>query len=115
MYSAARGFAGQGIPEGAYTSTIYGLIRDRRFKEAINILSAELPSNPKSRAALSLLAYCYYNIGDFVSAAGRFRRPSPLSFPLPSFCCRVFFFFVAPTISARALAATRNSSSTTRT
>lgn len=74
MYSAARGFAGQGIPEGAYTSTIYGLIRDRRFKEAINILTAELPSNPKSRAALSLLAYCYYNIGDFVSAAGSYEE-----------------------------------------
>ena len=37
-----------------YTQCVYTLIRDRKYREVISILNAELPSNPKSRAALSV-------------------------------------------------------------
>ena len=48
------------IKDGEYTSTIYTLIKEQRYIEAINILNYIYDSNPTSRAALSLLAYCYY-------------------------------------------------------
>ena len=48
------------IKDGEYTKTIYGMIKEQRYNEAINILSFIYDSNPSSRAALSLLAYCYY-------------------------------------------------------
>ena len=48
------------IKDGEYTSTIYGLIKEQRFNEAIAILTYIYDSNPSSRAALSLLAYCHY-------------------------------------------------------
>ena len=48
------------IKDGEYTSTIYGLIKEQRFNDAITILTFIYDSNPSSRAALSLLAYCHY-------------------------------------------------------
>lgn len=57
------------IPDGGRTSTIYGLIRDQQYSQAINILLHELQFHPTSRAALSLLAHCYYSQQDFLSAA----------------------------------------------
>lgn len=58
-----------GIPEGKATSTIYGLIREQKYGDAINLLNAELQNFPRSRAALSLLGYCYYYLQDFRAAA----------------------------------------------
>lgn len=55
--------------EGTYTATIYGLIRDEKYAEAARVLSMELQNFPRSRAALSLLAYCYYYMQDFRSSA----------------------------------------------
>ena len=48
------------IKDGEYTSTIYGLIKEQRFNDAITILTFIYDTNPSSRAALSLLAYCHY-------------------------------------------------------
>ena len=48
------------IKDGEYTSTIYTLIKEQRYIEAINILNYIYDTNPTSRAALSLLAYCYF-------------------------------------------------------
>ena len=48
------------IKDGEYTKTIYSMIKEQRYSEAVNILSFIYDSNPSSRAALSLLAYCYY-------------------------------------------------------
>ena len=56
------------ILSGQYTSTIYGAIRDEKYYEVIEILQMELQNFPNNRSALSLLGYCYYKIGDFVSA-----------------------------------------------
>lgn len=57
------------VKEGECTMTIYGLIKQQKFVDAIHILSAELEKHPKSRPALSLLGYSYYQIQDFPNAA----------------------------------------------
>lgn len=61
--------AGVQVKEGEYTTTIYGLIKNQKFHEAIQILSQELENHPKSRAALSLLGYCYFQVQSFDAAA----------------------------------------------
>ena len=50
------------MPDGQYTQTIYSLIRDQKYMEVISILTNELQFSPRNRAALSLLAYCYFYI-----------------------------------------------------
>lgn len=67
-------FERSGIPEGTYTETIYGLIKDQKYAECAHILSIERQSFPRSRAALSLLAYCQYQMQDFTSAASTYEQ-----------------------------------------
>lgn len=62
------------IPEGRYTHTLYSYIRDGRFSDVIKLLTSEIDSFPKSRAALSLLAYCHYQLQDYASAADRYEQ-----------------------------------------
>lgn len=62
------------VPEGQYTQTIYGMIREQKYGEVVPILSMELQSHPKSRAALSLLGFCYYNLQDFQSAVDCYEQ-----------------------------------------
>ena len=57
------------LPVGSYTSTVYTAIKEANYTEAIEILDVELQNFPRSRAALSLLGYCYFKIGDFPSAS----------------------------------------------
>ncbi|KAK2571979.1 Tetratricopeptide repeat protein 30A [Acropora cervicornis] len=52
---------GTQVKEGEYTTTIYGMIKNQKFHEAIKILSQE--------AALSLLGYCYFQVQSFDTAA----------------------------------------------
>lgn len=59
----------QSLPTGHYTSTIYTAIKEQRYQDAIEILQIELQNFPRSRAALSLLGYCYYRIGEFANAS----------------------------------------------
>lgn len=59
----------QRLGEGNKTQAIYSLIRDHKYHEAVRILSEEVASHPRSRAALSLLGYCYYSMQDFEQAA----------------------------------------------
>mmetsp|Transcript_18681 Transcript_18681/g.20313 ORF Transcript_18681/g.20313 Transcript_18681/m.20313 type:complete len:662 (+) Transcript_18681:98-2083(+) len=59
----------QTLPTGHYTSTIYTAIKEQRYQDAIDILQIEYQNFPRSRAALSLLGYCYYRINDFAQAA----------------------------------------------
>jgi len=54
---------------GEYTASVYGLLRDQKYGDAIRLLSVELQNFPRSRAALSLLGYSYYAVQDFRSAA----------------------------------------------
>ncbi|XP_075442900.1 intraflagellar transport protein 70A [Ascaphus truei] len=65
--------AGQ-IKDGEYTATIYRLIKDGRHGEAVQILSNELQKQYRSRAGLSLLGYCYYQMQDFINAADSYEQ-----------------------------------------
>eukprot|EP00794_Sanderia_malayensis_P009076 gene9076-10045_t len=69
---------GIAVKEGEYTSTIYGMIKTQKYAEAVQILSVQLESHPGSRAALSLLAYCYYGMQDFQNAAQCYEQLTKL-------------------------------------
>nr|XP_046270278.1 tetratricopeptide repeat protein 30A isoform X4 [Scatophagus argus] len=66
------------IKDGEYTATIYKLIKDGQYVEAIHILNGQLQKHTKSRAALSLLGYCYYHIQDFSSSAECYEQLTQL-------------------------------------
>jgi tetratricopeptide repeat protein 30 len=55
--------------EGKFTSTVYGLIRDQKYADAIKILTYQLQLFPRNRAALSLIGYCQYYMQDFLASA----------------------------------------------
>ena len=63
-----------GVAEGSFTATVYGLIRDQNYADAVLILTQELQNFPRSRAALSLLGYCYYYLQDFRSSAQAYEQ-----------------------------------------
>ncbi|KAM5280488.1 intraflagellar transport protein 70B-like [Ctenodactylus gundi] len=66
------------IPDGEFTTMVYRLIRDSRYAEVVQLLGAELQRSPKSRAGLSLLAYCYYRLQEFALAAECYEQLSQL-------------------------------------
>ncbi len=57
------------IPDGQMTTTIYTLISEGKLQDVILILEQQLETFPMNRAALSLLAYCYYYLQAFQDAA----------------------------------------------
>uniref|UniRef100_A0A667X8G5 Tetratricopeptide repeat protein 30 n=1 Tax=Myripristis murdjan TaxID=586833 RepID=A0A667X8G5_9TELE len=59
-------------------SLSFSKIKDCHYGEAIHILSNELQKHTKSRAALSLLGYCYYHIQDFPNAAECYEQLTQL-------------------------------------
>ncbi|KAF7283914.1 tetratricopeptide repeat domain 30 [Rhynchophorus ferrugineus] len=61
------------INDGDFTKTVYGLIKDSRFSEAIKVLHG-IPESNSTRAGLSLLAYCYFYIQDFNNAATYYEQ-----------------------------------------
>ncbi len=73
MGGGASSFGG-GVREGKFTEKIYGLIRDSKYDEAIQILSSKLFEFPSSRAVASLLAYCYYHAGDYQNALQSYEQ-----------------------------------------
>lgn len=60
--------------EGQYTSSIYSLIKDQNYAEAIKFLNLQLEANPRSRAALSLLGYCNYMSANYEIAAEMYEQ-----------------------------------------
>ncbi|EER06701.1 hypothetical protein Pmar_PMAR021324, partial [Perkinsus marinus ATCC 50983] len=54
---------------GEFTRSVYSLIRNSKYDEAIRILEYQRQEFPKSRACLSLLGYCYYHSEQFEKAA----------------------------------------------
>ncbi len=62
------------LREGEFTGTIYGFIKEQKYTEAVNILTQQLYAHPGSRAALSLLGYCYYQVQDFVNASDCYEQ-----------------------------------------
>lgn len=59
---------GASIAEGKVTEVIYELLQAGKYSDVIAKLSVELQNFPRSRAALSLLAYSHYMIQDFPNA-----------------------------------------------
>lgn len=57
-----------GIPDGQKTRTIYNMINEQRYDDAIKVLNYELQFCPKGRVS-SLLGYCYYMKGNYSQAA----------------------------------------------
>jgi tetratricopeptide repeat protein 30 len=66
------------IPDGMYTETIYGWIQEGNYADVVSRLSYELQSFPRSRAALSLLGYCYYMQQDYPNAVRMYEQLSKL-------------------------------------
>ncbi|TNM97102.1 tetratricopeptide repeat protein 30A isoform X2 [Takifugu flavidus] len=66
------------IKEGEYTATIFKLIKESQYVDAIQILTVQLQKHPKSRAALSLLGFCYYHIQDFGASAECYEQLTQL-------------------------------------
>ncbi|KRY57296.1 Tetratricopeptide repeat protein 30B [Trichinella britovi] len=64
----------QFIEDGDKTKTIYTLIKDGHYSDVIPLLTFQLTINNNNRAALSLLAYCYWQIQAFSSAAECYRQ-----------------------------------------
>mmetsp|Transcript_13709 Transcript_13709/g.29452 ORF Transcript_13709/g.29452 Transcript_13709/m.29452 type:complete len:648 (+) Transcript_13709:217-2160(+) len=62
------------IAEGQFTQTVYSLIKDQKYAEAIAHLTIEHQNSPDNRAALSLLGYCYYYSGQFDPAAQMYEQ-----------------------------------------
>ncbi|AYU80501.1 hypothetical protein, conserved [Leishmania donovani] len=62
------------VQEGTFTSTVYGYIRDHQYEEAVELLATQLEEFPRSRAAVSLMAYCYYMMGDYGEAASLYEQ-----------------------------------------
>merc|ERR1719516_73269 len=50
------------------------MIKEQRYEDAIAVLSYIYDTNSTSRAALSLLAYCYYYIQDYVNSANCYEQ-----------------------------------------
>mmetsp|Transcript_20723 Transcript_20723/g.45407 ORF Transcript_20723/g.45407 Transcript_20723/m.45407 type:complete len:659 (-) Transcript_20723:542-2518(-) len=74
MTGMAGGGQQQGkVLDGQYTQTIYTLIKEQKYLEVIKILERELQSFPRSRAALSLLGYCYYHVSQFALSAEMYQ------------------------------------------
>ncbi|XP_050962167.1 tetratricopeptide repeat protein 30A isoform X2 [Labeo rohita] len=66
------------IKDGEYTAAVYKMIKEGRYGDAIHILSKEHQKHTKSRAALSLLGYCYYHMQDFTNAAECYEQLTQL-------------------------------------
>jgi tetratricopeptide repeat protein 30 len=54
------------------TQRVYTLIQEVKYKEGAQLLSKIRVQYPNSRAALSLLAFCYYQGEDFLKASEMF-------------------------------------------
>ncbi|TPX30610.1 hypothetical protein SmJEL517_g05847 [Synchytrium microbalum] len=66
------------VQDGKYTYTIYAYIQDGRYADVVRLLSNQANVNPKSRAALSLMGYCYYQLQDFENAVSCYEQLSRL-------------------------------------
>lgn len=57
------------VQEGQFTTTVYTLIRDHKYDEVVEILNNQMEDFPRSRAALSLLGYCYYHMDEYAESS----------------------------------------------
>jgi hypothetical protein len=69
------------IPEGQYTTTIYGLINEGKYVEVVALLQRELEDFQGNRAALSLLGYSFYMLQNYAGAASWYVSHTYLADP----------------------------------
>ncbi|KAK6639634.1 Tetratricopeptide repeat protein 30A [Polyplax serrata] len=62
------------VKECGYTKAIYSMVKEQRYREVIEVLNNVIVSNPNSRAAYSLLAYCYFYSQDYGNAASYYEQ-----------------------------------------
>ncbi|OWR43126.1 intraflagellar transport protein 70A [Danaus plexippus] len=74
----------QQIPDGQYTKTIYTMIKESRYEDAIKALNDAINFN-SNRAGLSLLGYCYYRTQSFVEAANCYEQLSAMHPDVPEY------------------------------
>lgn len=58
---------------GEYTKSIYSLINEQRYTDAISLL-CKIPEATSCRAGLSLLGYCYYHCQEYIEAANCYEQ-----------------------------------------
>ncbi|GAB6033191.1 Tetratricopeptide repeat protein 30A [Chamberlinius hualienensis] len=68
--------AGVHIKDGEFTKTVYTMIKEQKYNQAIVALSNISISIANTRSALSLLAYCHYNLQNYSEAAQYYERLS---------------------------------------
>nr|CAG4650016.1 EOG090X0302 [Sida crystallina] len=66
------------IKDGEFTKTIYTMIKEERFIDAIQVLVTIVENNPTSKAGLSLLGYCCYQVQDFSNAVNCYEQLASL-------------------------------------
>ncbi|KAB0801614.1 hypothetical protein PPYR_03800 [Photinus pyralis] len=59
--------------EGEITKTVYGLIKESRYNDAIKLLHG-VPGSNLTRAGLSLFGYCYFYTQDYANAASYYEQ-----------------------------------------
>ncbi|CAH2238637.1 jg5383 [Pararge aegeria aegeria] len=72
------------ISDGQYTKTIYTMIKESRFEDAIKALNDAINFNP-NRVGLSLLGYCYFRTQSFVEAANCYEQLSAMHPDVPEY------------------------------
>ncbi|XP_072944297.1 intraflagellar transport protein 70A [Epargyreus clarus] len=72
------------ISDGQYTKTIYTMIKESRYEDAIKALNDAINFNP-NRAGLSLLGYCYFRTQSFVEAANCYEQLSAMHPDVPEY------------------------------
>ena len=60
--------------DGEYTKVVYNLIKEQKYAEVVKILTSELNMNGRSRAALSILGYCTYQMQHYEDSVVYYKR-----------------------------------------
>ena len=74
-------------PSPSHTDLVYGLLRAGRYDAAASALTSQLSATPRSRAALSLLAYCRYALHEYAAAAALYAQLAAHPDVSPSVSC----------------------------
>ncbi|CAH1646335.1 unnamed protein product [Spodoptera littoralis] len=72
------------IKDGQYTKTIYTMIKEARYDEAIKALNDAINFSP-NRAGLSLLGFCYFRTQSFLEAANCYEQLSAMHPDIPEY------------------------------
>ncbi|XP_035436460.1 tetratricopeptide repeat protein 30A [Spodoptera frugiperda] len=72
------------IKDGQYTKTIYTMIKEARYDDAIKALNDAINFSP-NRAGLSLLGFCYFRTQSFLEAANCYEQLTAMHPDIPEY------------------------------